>query len=126
MRDYSSEIDSYWATIERAWDAHGGKHPIIECDLAKGQVIAYPAKEYIGSLSDRTRQETQRCYDRAVREGSMMLFIRDSDNRTLQSYVFHRTKTREALRRETRDRNPRTSSNSSGAAKSKMRRLRKR
>jgi hypothetical protein len=34
MRDHSSEIDSYWATIERAWDAHGDKHPIIECDLA--------------------------------------------------------------------------------------------
>ncbi len=92
MRDYSSEIDSYWATIERAWNDHADKHPIIECDLAKGQVIAYPAKEYIGGLSDRTRQETQRCYDRAVREGSMMLFIRDSDNRILQSYVFRRTK----------------------------------
>jgi len=92
MRDYSSEIDSHWATIERAWNDHADKLPIIECDLAKGQVIAYPAKEYIGDLSDRTRQETQRCYDRAVREGSMMLFIRDSDNRILQSYVFRRTK----------------------------------
>ena len=61
------------------------------CDLAKGQVIAYPAKEYIGGLSDRTRQETQRCYDRTVREGSMMLLIRDSEKRILQSYVFHRT-----------------------------------
>ena len=92
--DYSIEIDWYWATIERAWNEHADKHPIIECDLAKGQVIAYPAKEYIGGLSDRTRQETQRCYDRTVREGSMMLFIRDSEKRILQSYVFHRTKRR--------------------------------
>ena len=91
MRDYSSEIDSYWATIERAWNDHADKHPIIECDLAKGQVVAYSGKEYIEGLSDRTRQETQRTYDRAVREGSMMLFIRDSDNRILQSHVF-RTK----------------------------------
>ena len=88
IHDYSAEIDSYWATIERAWNEHADKHPIIECDLAKGQVIAYPAKEYIGGLSDRTRQETQRCYDRTVREGSLMLFIRDSEKRTLQSYVF--------------------------------------
>ena len=94
IRDYSAEIDSYWATIERAWNEDVDKHPIIECDLAKGQVIAYPAKEYIGGLSDRTRQETQRCYDRTVREGSMMLFIRDSEKRILQSYVFHRTKRR--------------------------------
>ena len=94
IRDYSTEIDSYWPTIERAWNEHSDKHPIIECDLAKGQVIAYPAKEYIGGLSDRTREETWRCYDRTVREGSMMLFIRDSEKRILQSYVFHRTKRR--------------------------------
>lgn len=90
MRDYSIEIESYWATIERAWDEHGDKHPIIECDLAKRQVAAYPAREYIRGLSDRTRRATQRRYDRAVREGSMMVFIRDSDNRVLQSYVFSR------------------------------------
>jgi hypothetical protein len=94
IRDYSTEIDSYWETIERAWNEHADKHPIIECNLAKRQVIAYPAKEYIGGLAARTRQETQRCYDRTLREGSMMLFIRDSENRILQSYVFHRTERR--------------------------------
>jgi hypothetical protein len=101
IRDYSTEIDSYWATIECAWNEHADKHPIIECDLAKGQVIAYPAKEYIGGLSDRTRKETERCYDRTVREGFMMLFIRDSEKRILQSYVFHRTKRRRKPRRKT-------------------------
>ncbi len=101
IRDYSTEIESYWATIERAWNEHADKHPIIECDLAKGQVIAYPAKEYIGGLSDRTRQETHRLYDRTIREGSMMLFIRDSGKRILQSYVFRRTKRRKKPRRKT-------------------------
>ena len=101
IRDYSTEIDSYWATIERAWNEYGDRHPIIECDLAKRQVIAYPAKEYIADLSDRTRQETQRCYDRTVREGSMMVFIRDSENRILQSYVFRRTKGPRKPRRKT-------------------------
>ena len=88
MRDYSDEIDSCWDTIERAWNAHADKHPIIELDLALEKVFAYPAKEYIGDLSERTRQDTQRSYDRTVREGSMMLFVRDRDNRVLQSYVF--------------------------------------
>ena len=116
IRDYSTEIDSYWATIERAWNAHADKHPIIECDLAKGQVIACPAKEYIGGLSDRTRQETQRSYDRTVREGSMMLFIRDSDNRILQSYVFRRQKRRKKPRRKTGSR----SSSSAGPNSKKV------
>ena len=92
MRDYSSVIESYWPTIESALNEHADKHPIIECDLAKGQVIAYPAKEYIGGLSERTRRETRRTYDQTVREDSMMLFVRDSDHRILQSHVFRRVK----------------------------------
>ena len=101
IRDYSAEIDWYWATIERAWNEHADRHPIIECDLAKRLVIAYPAKEYVADLSDRTRQETQRCYDRTVREGSMMLFVRDSENRILQSYVYRRTERRRKQGRKT-------------------------
>ena len=92
IHDYSHEIDRYWTTIERAWNEHAGKHPIIECDLTNGQVVAYPAKEYIAGLSDRTRNETQICYDRTVQEGSMLLFIRDRDHSVLQSYVFNREK----------------------------------
>lgn len=88
IRDYSREIDLYWLTIERAWNDHVDKHPIIECDLAERQVRAYPAEDYIAGLSERTREEARQCYERTVREGAMMLFIRDSDRRVLQSYVF--------------------------------------
>jgi hypothetical protein len=92
IRDYSTEIDLYWPTIERAWNDHADKHPIIECDLAKRRVYAYTAKEYIAGLSDRTREDTEQRYERTVRDGSMMVFIRDSDNRVLQSYVFSRAR----------------------------------
>ena len=89
-RDYSDELERYWATILRAWEEHGDKHAIIECDLERQQVAAYPAKEYIAGLSARTRQETQRLHDRTVGEGSMMVFIRDNEHRVLRSYVFSR------------------------------------
>ena len=77
MRDYSDEIDSYWPTIERAWTAHSDKHPVIECDLAKGQVVAYPAREYIAGLSDRNssgnttilRSCGPRRFDHAIHSG---------------------------------------------------------
>ena len=70
---------------------YSDKHPIIECDLAKGLVLVYAADEYLDDLSDRTREETRRLYNRTTRQGSMMVFIRDSDNETLQSYVFRKT-----------------------------------
>lgn len=88
IHNYTREIDLYWPSIERAWNDHMDKHPIIECDLAKGQVVAYPAEEYIANLSERTQEEARQCYARTLREGSMMLFILDSEKRVLQSYVF--------------------------------------
>lgn len=92
IRDYSTEIALFWPAIERAWNDHADKQPIIECDLAKREVGAYPAKEYIAGLSERTRADMQKCYIRAIREGSMMLFIRDSGNQVLQSYVLQTPK----------------------------------
>ena len=91
IRDYSAEIDRYWTTIERAWNEHADKHPIIECDLAKGLVLVYSANEYLDDLSDRTREKTRRLYNRTARQGSMMVFVRDGDNEILQSYIFQKT-----------------------------------
>ena len=86
--DYTEELALYWDTIMRAWSEHCGKRPVIECDLSVGRVAASPAIEYINGLSMRTRKATLREYDRAVREGGMMVFIRDSEREVLQSYSF--------------------------------------
>ena len=54
MRDYTEQIREFWPTILRAWEAHAGKRPVIECDLAGKKVRAYASHEYIDSLSERT------------------------------------------------------------------------
>ncbi len=88
MRDYTKQIAMYWPTIMEAWQAHADKHPVIECDLAAKKVLAYNATEYINSLSDRTRATTLQEFTRTMDEGGIMVFIKDSRNRTLQSYSF--------------------------------------
>jgi hypothetical protein len=88
MKDYSEVIKQYWPTIIEAWDAHCDKHPIIECNLARHQVLAFPAKDYINTLSERTRLSTLRQYQEVVRQGGMMLFVKDARCRILQSYIF--------------------------------------
>ncbi len=80
----------YWPTIMEAWQAHADKHPVIECDLTAKKVLAYNATEYINSLSYRTRATTLREFSRTMDEGGIMVFIKDSRNRTLQSYTFPR------------------------------------
>ena len=88
IRDYEAEIAKYWPTIMDAWHAHAAKRPMIECDLASKKVYAYDSTEYIDSLSERTRETTRREFAMATAEGGIMVFVKDSTNRVLQSYTF--------------------------------------
>jgi hypothetical protein len=87
-RDYSKQIAEYWPTIMRAWREHGDKLPVIECDIIGRQVLAYPAKDYIDGLTARTRAGARRHYRQACASGGIMVFIRDSRHRILQSQVY--------------------------------------
>ncbi len=72
----------------QAWEAHANMRPVIECDLAGKTVRAYASREYIDSLSERTRETTHREFARTVDGGGIMVFILDTKNRVLQSYSF--------------------------------------
>jgi len=87
-RDYTKLIEEYWPTIMRAWDEHGEKHPIIECDVVRGKVAAMPARDYIDGLSKRTRKATLRQFTKITAQDGIMVFIRDSRKKVLQSHVF--------------------------------------
>jgi len=88
MRDYTEQIRQFWPTIMQAWEAHADKRPMIECDLASRKVRAYASGEYIDSLSERTREATRREFACAMDEGGIMVFIKDTRNRVLQSFTF--------------------------------------
>ncbi len=87
-RDYTKQIAEFWPTIMQAWQEHGHRCPVIECDIVKRQVMAWASREYISGLSERTRAATQRQFDMETAAGNMMVFIRDSKRRVLQSHVF--------------------------------------
>ena len=87
-RDYPKHIEEFWPTIMLAWNEHGEKHPIVECDVMRRKVATMPAKEYIDGLTERTRDATHDQFKSITAEGGMMVFVRDSKNRVLQSHVF--------------------------------------
>ena len=93
-QDYTEQLAEFWPMIMQAWDEHGRKQPVIECDLVNRKVMAMPAAEYINGLTDRTRKATLLRYDKITSEGGMMVFVRDSKMRVLQSHLFtpHDTK----------------------------------
>lgn len=92
MKDSASDIADFWPAIMRAWQENMNRHPIIECNLHnlhERKVLAYPAKEYINSLSERTRLKTLRQYEQMTAQGGMMVFINDYEKRILRSYIFN-------------------------------------
>ena len=89
MEYYWDEIAEFWPTIMEAWHEHKDKQPLIECNLLERRVYAYPAKDYINTLSERTRLITLRQFKQVMAHGGMMLFIIDPERRVLQSYIFN-------------------------------------
>jgi len=87
-RDYAEQIAEYWPTIIRAWHDFADLRPVIECDIVKRQVLAWCVQEYISGLSERTREAARRQYRGASAVGGIMIFIKDSKNRVLQSQVY--------------------------------------
>ena len=88
MKDYTNDIAEFWSTIVKAWQEHSVHHPLIECDLLEKKVFAHSAKEYINTLSKRTRTKTLHQYEQVTAKGGMMVFIKDPKRQILQSYIF--------------------------------------
>ena len=88
MEYYSEQISQYWPTILQAWNDFRDKNPIIECDLSEQTVSALPAADYINYLSEKDREKTLRIYEDITARGGVMVFIRDNENQTLQSYTY--------------------------------------
>ena len=85
---YLKMIREHWAAITGMYVAFEDRRPIIEFDVVNGQILAYPAMDYVAGLTDRTRERTKEQYRKAVDEGALMLFVRDASKRVLRSYIF--------------------------------------
>ena len=85
---YAEKVREHWEAITgmyRAFDEHS---PIVEFDVVSGRIVAWPAEDYIDELRERTREQTRKLYRKAVAEGALMVFVRDSEQEVLRSYVF--------------------------------------
>ena len=85
---YLEKVDEQWNTIIMAYEDFKDKKPIIEYDITHGKIYSHPAKEYIQTLSSRTKNHTQEQYEEATKKNQFMLFVKDFENRKLKSYIF--------------------------------------
>ncbi len=85
---YLEMVQEHWDEITMMYRLFEEKNPIIELDVQPLRIFAYPAREYLGLLSDRTREQTRKLYRRAVADGSIMVFVRDEAKRVFRSFIF--------------------------------------
>ena len=85
---YLRKLHQHWDILTEMYAAFEELAPMMEFDVTSGQIRAYPAKDYLDGLTDRTREQTKKQYEEAVAKGDLMVFVRDESERILRSYVF--------------------------------------
>jgi len=85
---YFDALGKVWPYVVRTYDDFKDNKPIIEYELPRRMVYAYPAIDYINDLTERTREQTRQLYKQAAAADEFMVFVRDTKNRVLRSYVF--------------------------------------
>jgi hypothetical protein len=85
---YLDVIHEHWQHIAMMYDRFRGREQVIELDVAEERIYSYPAADYIGNLSERTRDRAAAEFAEATANNSFLLFVCDTRNRRLRSYVF--------------------------------------
>ena len=85
---YLNLIDEQWDNITKTYDVFRKKKPIIEYNLDDNKIYAYPAMEYINSLSVKTKNELKNKYMKVCDNNEFLLLIRDEKNKKFRSYTF--------------------------------------
>jgi hypothetical protein len=89
MKDpYVDLIDKQWHYIAQIYNEFKDENPIIEYLVESEKLYSYPAKDYINTLSIRTRKRTENQYNEACTKKQFLLFVRDEKNQKLKSYIF--------------------------------------
>ncbi|MCL4205373.1 MAG: hypothetical protein KJ000_23065 [Pirellulaceae bacterium] len=85
---YLDAIKNVWEEILLVYDTFRDKEQIIEFDVSDRKIYSYPAGDYIQQLSERSRESTLRLFADITKCNKFLLFVKDSQNRRLRSYVF--------------------------------------
>ena len=86
---YMDKINEYWDEITGVYVHFEEKKPIIEFEPNTLIISAYSGEDYINGLSPRTLDNTMKQYEEeVVAKGSIMLFVKDSVNEVMRSYIF--------------------------------------
>ena len=83
---YYEAIQKQWPNILALYVKFADKKPVMLLDMQDGKIYAYPYQEFKDDLNERSRLILERDYNAASLDGSMVIFVRDNEERKLVSY----------------------------------------
>jgi len=75
-----------WPHIMQLYRLFADRNPIMLYDLQEQRVYAYPYAEFAAELNERSQRSLAEQYERAVREGKVVVFVRDNERRRFVSF----------------------------------------
>jgi hypothetical protein len=84
---YFSRVQEYWDTILRAYTDFEQKKPVILVDVDEAKIYAYPYHDFKADLAPQSQASLEQQYNAAVRDGKIVVFVRDNRKRKLVSYT---------------------------------------
>ena len=89
--DYLLEAaEANWRHILMMYELFEDKKPVMLYDIQEQRVYAYPYQGFKAELSDRSQVSLAEQYEDAVRDGKIVVFVRDNERRRLRSFSMGR------------------------------------
>ena len=68
------------------YEKFADKKPVMLYDIRERRIYALPYREYRITLSKRSQISLKKQYDRAMADGDIVVFVKDTENEKLVSY----------------------------------------
>ena len=83
---YLEAIYQSWPHIVTLYEAFADKRPVMLFDIQEERIYALPYREYRAGLSKRPQASLKEQYECAIRDGDIVVFVRDNEKEKLVSY----------------------------------------
>src|SRR5690349_21148094 len=85
--DYLLEAaEENWPHILAAYRQFESKKPVVPYDLQERRLYVYPYADFLRDLGEQSQLTLKDQYERAMRDGKLVVFVRDNERRRLASF----------------------------------------
>jgi len=75
-----------WPHILAAYKQFEDKKPVVLYDIQERRIYVYPYADFLRDLSEKSQIALKDQYEQAIRDGKIVVFVRDNVRRRLVSF----------------------------------------